>query len=130
MKYFVEPFRYSAISQIYNGGDTINKMKNRRSVKQIIDELDQINKKITNCTGTSSDKINGESYRGKEQEEGGEEEITTLHKWIIAFFLGILFFILSSPMFVNISNHLTGNTTLSLLINTIIFILFVRIILI
>jgi hypothetical protein len=123
MKYFVEPFRYSAISQIYNGGDAINKMKNRRSVKQIIDELDQINKKNTSCTGTSSDKINSESYRG-------EEEITTLHKWIIAFFLGILFFILSSPMFVNISNHLTGNTTLSLLINTIIFILFVRIILI
>lgn len=127
--FFTEPFRYSGFSQVYNGGkykdrDKVNK------IDKIMANIEEINNKLSlldNKKNKNTNNVNNGS--------SGIDEITNLHKWIVAVFLGVIFFILASPMFMNITNSLIkmrptkGFNLLTLFINTIIFILFVRIIL-
>ena len=115
MKYFIEPFRYSAISQVYNGS-------NNKKIEDIISDLDNINKKI-------------KTSQYQQAQKTKTSEITSGHKWIISVVLGILFFILASPLFIDITSSIIGSlhkkssSLATLFINTLIFILFVRIIL-
>lgn len=119
MKYFIEPFRYSLLSQLHNGGN-ISKIN-----PDVISDM----KRISNSGKHTIDK-----KELKELKEA-KDEITSSHKWIISIMLGFIFFILASPMFMNITNYVIKNrqtkgfNVTTLLINTIIFILFVRIIL-
>ena len=108
MKYFIDPFRKSCLSQTYNGGkfDKIIEEMKRQKNEAIIRER------------------NSEFLDDFQNNIEEKDEVTNIHKWIISIFLGVIFLIFSFT-FLIFKKHMK----ILLFINVILFILFIRLIL-
>lgn len=92
MKYFIEPFRESILSQLHNGGNYRSYRRNKQ------------NKEIKQNKETKKNKLKIPKFCFEQYEKQYEEqftslkeveEITNIHKLIICFVFGILFFLFS-----------------------------------